>query len=84
MSCEVPVVAARAGGIPEVVEDGVTGILCPVGDVDGMAHGALRILRDRELYTAMARAGREAALTRFHPSRIVPQYLEAYERSILG
>lgn len=82
MSCEVPVVAARAGGIPEVVEDGVTGILCPVGDVDGMAHGALRILRDREVYTAMGHAGREAALTRFHPSRIVPQYLAAYEHTI--
>ncbi|PNY79997.1 N-acetyl-alpha-D-glucosaminyl L-malate synthase BshA [Deinococcus koreensis] len=84
MSCEVPVVAARAGGIPEVVENGLTGVLCAVGDVDGMAHAALRILRDRDLYLQMGRAGRQAALTRFHPNLIVPQYLRAYERTITG
>lgn len=84
MSCEVPVVAARAGGIPEVVEDGVTGFLCPVGDVDGMADAALRVLRDRELYLSMGAAARQAAVTRFSPALIVPQYLEAYERVLRG
>lgn len=84
MSCEVPVVAARAGGIPEVVDDGGTGFLCAVGDVDAMAHAALQILRDRELYTRMGQAARQAALTRFHPDLIVPQYLAAYERTITG
>lgn len=81
MSCEVPVVAARAGGVPEVVEDGVTGFLAPVGDVDAMAEAALRVLRDRDLYLQMGRAGRQVALSRFHPSLIVPQYLIAYERT---
>lgn len=81
MSCEVPVVAARAGGIPEVVEESVTGFLCPVGDVDGMADAALRILRDRELYGRMGAAARHAALTRFSPDLIVPQYLAAYLRT---
>lgn len=82
MSCEVPVVAARAGGVPEVVEDGVTGFLAPVGDVDAMADAALRVLRDRALYLGMGAAGRQAALTRFHPDRIVPRYLEAYARTV--
>lgn len=82
MSCEVPVVAARAGGIPEVVEDGVTGFLAPVGDVDAMAHAALQVLRDRDLYLGMGAAGRHAALTRFHPDRIVPRYLAAYARTV--
>ena len=50
MSCEVPVVAARAGGIPEVVEDGVTGRLAEVGDVDAMAHAALEILKNKGVY----------------------------------
>lgn len=84
MSCEVPVVASRAGGIPEVVEDGVSGILADVGDVDAMAHGALSILQNPARYRRFAQAAREAALTRFHPSRIVPQYLEAYGRTIAG
>lgn len=80
MSCEVPVVAARIGGIPEVVEDGVTGVLCGVGDVDAMAHAALRILRDPAVYHAMGRAGRARAVEHFHPSLILPRYISAYER----
>ena len=82
MSCEVPVVASRAGGIPEVVQDGVTGFLADVGDVDTMADRALRVLRNRELYLSMGQAGRQAAAGPFHPSVIVPQYLAAYERTL--
>lgn len=84
MSCEVPVVAARAGGIPEVVDDGLTGFLSPLGDVDHMADRALQVLRDRELYTRMGQAARAVATGRFHPSLIVPQYLAAYERTLAG
>ncbi|THF68664.1 N-acetyl-alpha-D-glucosaminyl L-malate synthase BshA [Deinococcus sp. Arct2-2] len=84
MSCEVPVVATRAGGIPEVVEEGVTGFLAEVGDVDAMADAALRVLRDRELYRRMGAAARQAATTRFHPDQIVPRYLEAYARTVAG
>lgn len=84
MSCEVPVVSSNAGGIPEVVEQGVTGFMADVGDVDTMADAALRILRNRELYLRMGAAGRAAAVGRFHPSLIVPQYIRAYERTALG
>ncbi|GAA0521212.1 N-acetyl-alpha-D-glucosaminyl L-malate synthase BshA [Deinococcus depolymerans] len=84
MSCEVPVVSSNAGGIPEVVEEGVTGFMADVGDVDTMADAALRILRNRDLYLQMGAAGRAAAVGRFHPSRIVPQYIRAYERTALG
>lgn len=83
MSCEVPVVASRAGGIPEVVEDGVTGRLADVGDVDAMAHAALEILRSEALYRAMGQAARQVAIERFHPALIIPQYLDAYRR-LLG
>lgn len=82
MSCEVPVVASNAGGIPEVVEQGVNGFMTDVGDVDAMADAALNILRSRALYTQMGQAARESAIRRFHPSLIVPQYLEAYRRTI--
>lgn len=82
MSCEVPVVASRAGGIPEVVDDGVTGRLAAVGDVDGMAHAALEILRHADTYRQMSKAARQVALERFHPKLIIPQYLEAYRTLI--
>lgn len=80
MACEVPVVAARAGGIPEVVIDGVTGVLAEVGDVDAMAHAALEILRNRDLYQRMGQAARRRAVEQFHPSLIVPHYLDAYQQ----
>ena len=80
MACEIPVVAARAGGVPEVVQHGVTGMLAEVGDVDAMAHASLTILRDQALYLSMGRAARKRAVEHFHPSLIVPQYLDAYQQ----
>ncbi|ADY26119.1 glycosyl transferase group 1 [Deinococcus proteolyticus MRP] len=82
MSCEVPVVAARAGGIPEVVDHGVSGLLAAVGDVDGLTQAALDILRDRSVRVRMGQAARRRAVEEFHPSRIVPQYLAAYRRTL--
>jgi N-acetyl-alpha-D-glucosaminyl L-malate synthase BshA len=48
MACGLPVVGSAAGGIPEVVRHGVDGFLAPVGDVDGMAQGVLRLLESAE------------------------------------
>lgn len=89
MSCEVPVVASRIGGIPEVVEEGETGLLAELGDVDAMAHAALGILRDEATYRRMGAAARRRAVEHFHPSLILPQYLRVYEdlvgaREVLG
>ena len=80
MASEVPVIATRSGGLPEVVEDGETGYLLPVGDVAAMAERAIEILSDRELQTRMGRAGRELASARFHVNRIVPLYRDLYTR----
>ena len=41
MACKVPTIATRVGGVPELIDDGVTGLLFPVGDVEAMAAGAL-------------------------------------------
>ena len=84
MSCEVPVIATNAGGLPEVVTDGVNGYLLPVGDIDGMAQRALEILSDRDLERRMGEAGRAAVLERFDETRVVPIYREMYERVIAG
>jgi len=79
MACGVPPVASRIGGLPEVIEDGVSGILCPVGAVEEMAERAAALLRDREARAAMARAARERAVERFGLERGVRDYVRAYE-----
>ena len=80
MASEVPVIATRAGGLPEVVENGVHGYLLPVGDVDSMSARAIEILSDSQLQQRMGRAGREAAEGKFNVSRVVPIYRNLYER----
>jgi N-acetyl-alpha-D-glucosaminyl L-malate synthase BshA len=83
LACGVPVVASRAGGIPEVVRDGVTGALREVGDVEGMADAAIEILRDRALWSEMSVAAAADARARFSTDDIVSRY-EAFYESTLG
>ena len=78
MACGVPVVASAAGGIPEVVQDGKTGFLAPVGDVAGMAERALRILKDPGEQERMRRAAAARALE-FSADRVIPRYEQVYE-----
>lgn len=74
----VPVVASNTGGLPEVVRDGITGVLCEVGDVDGMAASALRIVRDREMWNTMSSAAQADARERFARDTVVTQYEQLY------
>jgi glycosyltransferase involved in cell wall biosynthesis len=78
MACGSPVVASRAGGIPEVVDDGVTGILEPVGSVEAMGRRAVELLRDPRRYAAMRGAAIGKA-QEFSTDRIVPMYEQLYE-----
>lgn len=82
MACEVPVVASRVGGIPEVVTDGETGYLSEVGDVEKMGEDAARLLADEPLRRRMAAAARSSAVSRYNTDLIIPQYIEFYERVI--
>jgi N-acetyl-alpha-D-glucosaminyl L-malate synthase BshA len=74
----VPVIGVDAGGLPEVVENGVSGVLCPPGDVDGMAAGALALLEDPRRWAAASAAARVRA-REFATERVVPQYEQLYE-----
>ena len=80
MSTGVPVVASDVGGIPEVVEHGVTGYLAPLGDTETMGKYGLKILTDKELYEKMSEAARKRAREKFHTDDIVAQYEKLYER----
>ena len=82
MSCGVPVVASTAGGIPELVQDDVSGYLFPSDAIDEMAEAGIRILTDEDLERRLALGGRETAITRFDKEIIVPQYESLYKRVI--
>jgi len=84
MASEVPVIATRAGGLPEVIAEGESGFLFPVGDVDSMAARAIEILSNPEMQKRMGRKGREVAERKFNESRIVPVYRNFYERVMAG
>ena len=78
----VPVVGARAGGLPEVVTDGETGLLCAVGDVEAMAAAGVRLLTDAALWQQMSTAAAADARKRFSEDAVVAQYEALYERTI--
>lgn len=80
---EVPVVSSKAGGIPEVNIDGVTGYLSNVGNIADMAQNSIRILQDDDtLNTFKKNAKREAR--KFDIQNIVPLYEELYEKVLVG
>ena len=79
MACQVPVLGTASGGICEVVEHGVTGCLCDVGDIEAMARCAIEILTDPARAEEMGRRGRERAVRLFSKDKIVVQYEQLYE-----
>jgi L-malate glycosyltransferase len=82
MACEVVPIATRGGGVPELIEHGVSGYLADVGDVDTMAGYAIELLNDDSRLQQMAKASRAMAQSKFCSSKIVPQYEEFYRRTL--
>ncbi|HEY0407021.1 MAG TPA: glycosyltransferase, partial [Pyrinomonadaceae bacterium] len=80
MACEVPVVASRVGGVPEVVTDGETGYLSEMGDVEKMGADAARLLMNEELRREMGQRARASAISRYSTDLVIPQYINFYER----
>lgn len=79
-ACELPVIATRIGGIPEVVNDGESGFLSEIGDVAKMAEDTLKLVLDEEMRLAFGKRGRELAVERYSTEKIIPQYIAYYER----
>lgn len=79
-ACEVPVIATRIGGIPEVVSEGETGYLSDIGDVEKMSADTLKLLNDEDMRQAFGAKGRELGLARYGSDKIIPQYIAFYEK----
>ncbi|NIA07580.1 MAG: N-acetyl-alpha-D-glucosaminyl L-malate synthase BshA [Actinobacteria bacterium] len=84
MSCAVPTVTTDVGGLKDVVLDGETGFLDPVGDIEALSSHVLRILKDEDLAHTLGLAGRRRAQQLFEQSQIVPRYLSLYEKVLAG
>jgi len=82
-ACEVPVVASRVGGIPEVINDGETGFMSDVGDIESMSANTLRLINDKDLRESFGKRGRILAIERYSADEIIPKYLRFYEK-VLG
>lgn len=80
MAAGLPVVASRVGGIPELVEDEVTGLLVAPGDATALAAAIGRLARDHELRRRLGAAGRARAAADFDLPRFRSAHVELYER----
>lgn len=77
------VVASRVGGVPEVVEDGISGILCPVGRIEAFVEAVNRLIQNPALRTTMGRAAKLRASSKFSTAAGVQEYVRYYHR-VLG
>ena len=82
-ACGLPVIATNGSSLPEVVEDGVTGILCPQDDVSAFAEAALRLATEPGLWLRMGKAARARAETHFSIETMIDRYIAVY-RAILA
>jgi N-acetyl-alpha-D-glucosaminyl L-malate synthase BshA len=83
MACEVPVIASRVGGLPEVIEHGVSGFLHHPEALDDMAASGVMLLTDPERHRAVAQAACARVRDHFCAEKIVPMYEECYQ-SVVG
>jgi L-malate glycosyltransferase len=83
MACRVPTIATRVGGVPELIDDGATGLLYAVGEVEAMAEGAIGLLKNRDRLEVMRDEARKTARSRFCSTLVLPLYVQYYEQ-VLG
>lgn len=83
MACKVPVISSNTGGLPEVNQDGYSGYLSNVGDIDDMTRNALKILKDQATLNQFKLQAYEVAKT-FDISAILPMYEAVYVRALLS
>ena len=81
-ACGLPVIATQSSAIPEVVENGVTGLLCPQDDIQAFADSARRLASSPNLWNEMKRDARMLTERRFGFETMIDHYLEIYEAAL--
>jgi glycosyltransferase involved in cell wall biosynthesis/ubiquinone/menaquinone biosynthesis C-methylase UbiE len=84
MAMRRPVVATKVGGVPEVVEDGVTGLLVPPADAAGLAQAIVSLAEAPDLRRALGEAGARRVRERFHVAKMARQIEAVYEEVLKG
>jgi L-malate glycosyltransferase len=80
MACGVPCIGTNIGGIPEVIEDGVTGFICEVGDINRISDKAVTLLQDSNLYDRFSSESITVVREKFNAELIVEQYEKIYNK----
>ncbi len=80
MACGVPCVTSDAGGLKELVKNGVCGYTAPVGDINRMAELVLKIIHNHKSKEEWSASCRQYAFENFHANKIIPQYLNLYNK----
>ena len=84
MAAKLAEAATRGGGVPEFIEDGVTGFLVPPRDPDALAEALQKLIANPELRRRMGRAGREKALREFTLDRMLRETERVYREAFRG
>jgi len=79
MACGLPVIASRVSSLPEIVEDGMTGYLCPVDDVACFVESARHLQSDKRLWENMRQLARRRAVSKFDHQSQIEQYQTLYQ-----
>lgn len=83
MAAGVPVIAARVGGVPDLIEEGVTGFFCEPTNAEEMRESVRKCLTDADATRSIAERAHQAALDRFHPQSVARCHLQIY-REVVG
>jgi L-malate glycosyltransferase len=78
MACGVPCIGTNVGGIPEVIEEGKTGFICELGDIDDIASKAINLLTEQDTHQKFSEMAIETVKSKFHAETIVQQYEQLY------
>jgi starch synthase len=84
MACGTAVVGSRVGGIPEVVDDGTTGLLVPADDPAALARALNTVMGDPALAKSMGQAGRDRAVAEFGWRAVAEQTAALYSELVSG